>query len=108
MALFLNRDSDPAKRKNDWHFRCLKRAVQKLRPDPTYLCDSRDMLVSLRWRSVVQLAWDWQRSVFKVVWFEAGAGNRFSPEDRAEVEKDYFDSVSPPAAGCRVVPFARS
>ena len=99
MALFLNRDSDPAKRKNDWHFRCLKRAVQKLRPDPTYLCDSRDMLVSLRWRSVVQLVWDWNKSAFKIVWFEAGGGNQFSPENRAAIEKDYFDAVTPPAGG---------
>ena len=101
VALFLNRDSDPAKRSNDWHFRCLKRAAQKVRPDPQYLCDPRDMLVSLRWRSVVQLVWDWHRSAFKVVWHEAGAASLFSPEDRASIEKDYLDAVTgtPPAGG---------
>jgi hypothetical protein len=99
VALFLNPDQDPAKRNNDWHFRCLKRAVQVLRPDPACLCDSRDLLVSLRWRSVVQLVWDWHKSIYKVVWFEAGAANRFSAEDRAEVEKGYFDAVSPPVGG---------
>ena len=99
VALFLNRDSDPAKRSNDWHFRGLTRAVQKLRPDPACLCDSRDMLVSLRWRSVVQLVWGYHKSVFKVVWHEAGAVSRFSLEDRADVERDYFEAVAPPAGG---------
>ena len=99
VALFLNPDQDATKKANDWHFRCLKRAVQALRPDPAYLCDSRDLLVSLRWRAVVQLAWDWNNSTYKVVWFEAGAGNRFSAEDRADAEKGYFDAVSPPGGG---------
>jgi hypothetical protein len=99
VALFLNPDQDATKKAQDWHFRCLKRSVQALRPDNGYLIDSRDLLISLRWRAIVQLAWDWNKSTYKVVWFEAGAGNRFSAEDRADIEKGYFDAVSPPGGG---------
>jgi hypothetical protein len=99
VALFLNPEQDATKKANDWHFRCLERSVQAIRPDEGYLCDSRDLLISLRWRAIVQLAWDWNKSTYKVAWFEAGAGDIFSAEDRTAIEKGYFDAVSPPGGG---------
>ncbi len=99
VALFLNHDLDATKKSQDWHFRCLKRAGQAPRPDSGSLNDSRHLRISLRCRALVQFAWYWTPYTFKVVSLEAGAGGKFSAEDRAVIEKGYFDAVSPPGGG---------
>ena len=98
IQLFLNPDRDPIKLQSDFHFRCLKRSVQKLRPDPTYLNDPRDLLISLRFRSLVQLVWDWNKGAYKIVWFEAGRVF-FPQEARSDVEKSYADATTNPGGG---------
>ena len=55
-------------------------------------------MVSLRYRPLVQLVWDWSKDSYKLVWFEAG--KIFFPQaERDLVEKGYLDAISSPGGG---------
>jgi hypothetical protein len=77
IQLFLNADRDPARLAADFHFRCLKRAIKQARPDDAYLCDGRDLLISLEFKTIVQLVADRSDGSFRVVWHREGANARF-------------------------------
>ncbi len=90
----------PSEAGADFHFRCLKRATKQARPDDGYLCDGRDLLISLNYKSIVQLVADRADGAFRLVWHRDGANTSFSLVDQLDIAKAYSDAISPrPGSG---------
>ena len=68
--------------------------MKDARPDPGYLCDSRDLLISLNFKSIVQAVQNRADGTFRIVWFREGADSRFSEEDKRDIEKAFAAATS--------------
>ena len=93
VQLFFNTDRSATQMAAEFHFRTLKRAVKRARPDDHYLCDGRDKLISCQYHPIVQLQDD-RAGGYRVLWHRAGADPLFSAVAQLDITKDYNTAVA--------------
>ena len=94
VQLFLNMDKAPAQMAADYNFRALKRAVKAVHDDAHYLCDTRDQVISLAYRPLVQLMANRGGQGYRVVWPRPAANELFTAVQQEEIAAAYAATVA--------------
>ena len=94
VQLFLNMDKAPAQMAADYNFRALKRAVKAVHDDAHYLCETRDQVISLAYRPLVQLMANRGGQGYRVVWHRPAANGLFTAVQQEEIAAAYAATVA--------------